>query len=216
VSDEVLDRFVQRALSRREATYGNEIRRLMDAALALMIRGGASASPSVNEILAEAGVSKDAFYRYFPSKGALIGALLEDGAVRLRSYLAHQMAKESDPERQVRRWVDGVLTQAAGDAATTTRAVLSNASGAEGGALLGRHFASGPLAGLLHEPFARLGSPTPQLDAAVAAHGTLGVVSDHVAAGTTPSAEEGERLVDFYLAAAGSRSRSASPGTGAS
>jgi AcrR family transcriptional regulator len=202
VSDEVLDRFVQRALSRREATYGNEIRRLMDAALTLMIRGGTSASPPVNDIIAEAGVSKDAFYRYFPSKGALIGALLEDGALRLRGYLAHQMAKESDPERQVRRWVEGVLTQAVGEAATTTRAVLASASGADGGPLLGRHFASGPLASLLHEPFAALGSPAPRVDAALAAHGTLGFVADHVSAGTTPSEEEAERLIEFYLAAA--------------
>ena len=84
------------------------------------------------------------------------------------------MAKESTPEGQVRRWVRGVLAQADKDIAATTLAVLWNASALGGGPAAGRHFASAPLASLLREPFAALGSTAPELDAALAAHATLG------------------------------------------
>ena len=83
--------------------------------------------PRVADIVAAAGLSNDAFYRHFPSKDALVAALLEDGTERLQSYLAHQMAKEATPEGKVRRWVEGVLAQAADeDIAATTLAVLWN------------------------------------------------------------------------------------------
>ena len=88
------------------------------------------------------------------------------------------MAKESTPEGQVRRWVRGVLAQADKDIAATTLAVLWNASALGGGPAAGRHFASAPLSSLLREPFAALGSSAPDLDAALAAHATLGLLSD--------------------------------------
>ncbi len=73
----------------------------------LMARCGTTSRPRVADIVAAAGLSNDAFYRHFSSKDALVAAILEDGTERLTSYLAHQMAKEPTPERQVRRWVDG-------------------------------------------------------------------------------------------------------------
>ncbi len=94
--------------------------------------------------MAEAGLSNEAFYRHFKSKDALVTAILEDGGERLRSYLAHQMAKEATPEGQVRRWVEGVLAQADEDIAATTLAVLWNGGSAGGGLAAGRHFASAP------------------------------------------------------------------------
>ena len=103
-----------------------EVRRLLDAALEVMRRCGTTSRPRVADIVAAAGLSNDAFYRHFRSKDALVAALLEDGAERLRSYLAHQMAKDSAPEPQVRRWVEGVLSQAA---TTTSRRRRSRCCG---------------------------------------------------------------------------------------
>ena len=137
--------------------------------------------------MAAAGLSNEAFYRHFQSKDALVTALLEDGRERLRSYLAHQLAKEATPERQVRRWVEGVLAQAHGDIAATTLAVLWNGGSVGGGLAAGRHFASAPLASLLHEPFAALGSEAPEFDAALAAHATLGKLSDCLWQGVEPA-----------------------------
>jgi AcrR family transcriptional regulator len=201
VTDDVLGRVVQRALSRRGETYEEEVRRLMRAGLEVMVRCGTSASPRVADIVAAAGLSNDAFYRYFPSKGALVGALLEDGAAQLRSYLAHQMAKATTPQERVRRWVEGVLTQARGEVAATTRAVMWNAPTAGSEAPYGRHFASDVLAELLVDPFTELGSGAPALHARLAAHAALGVLSDHVWAGTEPTDGDREQIVAFCLAA---------------
>ena len=202
MNEDVLGRVVQRALSQRGVTYEEEVRRLMQAGLEVMLRCGTSASPRVSDIVAAAGLSNDAFYRYFPSKGALVAALLEDGAEQLRSYLEHQMAKEPTPEGQVRRWVEGVLTQARGEVAATTQAVMWNAPTAGSGAPYGRHFASEALAGLLAAPFAELGGADPELNARLAAHATLGALSDHVWAGTEPSDADREQIVAFCLASA--------------
>ncbi len=125
--DDVAGRIVRRTLAKREDQYASEVRRLLDAALEVIRRCGTSSRPRVADIVVEAGLSNDAFYRHFRSKDALVTAILEDGGERLQSYLAHQMAKESTPEGQVRRWVPGVLAQADKDIAATTLAVLWNA-----------------------------------------------------------------------------------------
>jgi len=112
----------------------------------------------VADIVATAGVSNDAFYRHFASKDALVGAILEDEMIRLASYLSHQMAKESTPEDKVRRWVEGVLSQATDDdIASTTLAVLWNAGSVGSGFGAGPLSASTPLSKLMRDLFALLG-----------------------------------------------------------
>jgi len=197
----VAGRIVRRTLAKRESDYADEVRRLLDAALDLMRRFGTTSRPRVADIVAAAGLSNDAFYRHFKSKDDLVTAILEDGGERLRSYLAHQLAKEPTPEGQVRRWVRGVLAQAHGDSAATTLAVLWNGSTAGGGLAAGRHFASAPVASLLHGPFAALGSDSPELDAALAAHATFGMLSDCLWQQSEPRRAEVERVADFCLRA---------------
>ena len=192
---------MRRSLAKREGEYAGEVRRLLDAALAVMHDRGTTSRPRVADIVAAAGLSNDAFYRHFRSKDDLVNALLEDGAERLRGYLSHQMAKARTPEARVRRWVEGVLAQADGDVATATLAVLWNGSGADGGQAAGRHFASAPLASLLYEPFTQLGCDDPELDAALAAHATLGLLSDCLWRGEKASRAETDRVVDFCLRA---------------
>ena len=99
----------------------------------------------------------------------------------------------------MRRWVGGVLAQADEDIAATTLAVLWNASALGGGPAAGRHFASAPLSSLLHEPFAALGSTAPELDAALAAHATLGLLSDCLWQQVQPTRAEVERVTAFCL-----------------
>lgn len=164
-----------------------------------MRRCGTTSRPRVSDIVDEAGLSNEAFYRHFPSKDALVAAILEDGAQRLRSYLAHQMAKEKTPEGKVRRWVVGVLSQAEGEVAVTTRAVTWNAGSVGEGFTSGGHFASGPLAELLEEPFASLGSDDPTLHSSLATHAVLGILSDHLWRRTSPSRHDMEGLTEFCL-----------------
>jgi AcrR family transcriptional regulator len=88
--------------------------------------------PRVADIVAAAGLSNDAFYRHFPSKDALVAALLEDGAERLAQYTAHQMSKETSPEDQVRRWVEAVLSPRPAGAVTSSRPAAPSGTAARG------------------------------------------------------------------------------------
>lgn len=196
--NDVATRIAQRTLADREAGYSAEVRRLLDAGREVMRRKGAGKRATVAEIIGEAGLSNEAFYRHFPSKDALVAAILEDGTQRLRSYLAHQMAKDDDPGAQVRRWVEGVLSQAVDEeVAATTLAVLWNAGGA--GDRLGSSAASAPLAELLVEPFVALGSSRAELHASLAGHAVIGLLGDHLWAGTRPSPAEVDDVADAIL-----------------
>ena len=199
---EVTGRIVRRSLAKRESEYAAEVRRLLDAALELIGRGGTTTKPRVADIVAASGLSNDAFYRHFKSKDDLVAAILEDGAERLRSYLAHQMAKSATPDGQVRQWVKGVLAQADPDIAAATLAVLWNGGIAGGGLAAGRHFASTPLASLLTEPFRELGSTSPDLDAALAAHATLGMLSDYLWRHVVPTRADIDHITAFCVRAA--------------
>jgi AcrR family transcriptional regulator len=196
---DVAARIAADTLAKRGPDYTNEVRRLLDAALAIMSEHGTTARARVADIVAAAGVSNDTFYRHFSSKDALVVALLEDGTDRLASYVAHQMSKEEAPERKVRRWVEGVLSQTREEAASTTLAVLWNGSSIGTGVTAGRHSASVPLAALLLEPFAALGSTTPELDACLVAHATLGKVADYLWARTRPGRGEIEHITEFCI-----------------
>ncbi len=208
--NEVSARIADRALETKRAGYEEEIRRLIDAGRAVMRRNGVARRSRVADIVAEAGLSNEAFYRHFPSKDALVAAIIDDGAERLRSYLDHQMAKDDDPAGQVERWVRGVLHQAADqDAAATTLAVLYNAGAASGQP--GPSPASAPLSTLLRGPFATLGCPDPDLAATLVGHAVVGRLGDHLWNGTRPHEAEVTRVVAFALAAGSGSAGQAAP-----
>lgn len=198
---DVAARIAAQTMARRGMDYTGEVRRLLDAAYEVIERGGTGSRARVADIVAAAGLSNDAFYRHFASKDALVAALIEDGAHRLASYVAHQMAKETTPEGQVRRWVAGVLSQASGRTASATLAVLWNGSGLDGGEAPAARDATAPLARLLHAPLALIGSPSPDLDAVLVAHAVVGRMSAHLWGRTRPSAQEVEQVTDFCVAA---------------
>jgi AcrR family transcriptional regulator len=200
-SNSVAEVIARQKLAKREAQYASEVRRLIDAGREVMHACGTTSSPRVADIVAAAGLSNDAFYRHFPSKEALVAAIIEDGASRLESYLAHQMAKESTPEGQVRAWVRGVMSQAADDdIAATTRAVLWNGARISDGLGPTRPSHAATLAQPLREPFAELGSDDPSADAALAAHATIGKLSDSLGERIRPTAKQIDHIVDFCLA----------------
>ncbi len=200
----VSSRFADRAVQAKRADSVDHVQRLIDAGRTVMRRNGVDRRSRVADIVEEAGLSNEAFYRHFPSKDALIAAILEDGAVRLRTYLAHQMDKDADPVGQVSRWARGVLHQAEDDdAAATTLAVLYNAGASVGQP--GPSPASAPLSSLLHEPFAALGCVDPELAATLVGHAVVGRLGDHLWNGTRPDEAEAAQVVAFAVAAAGPR-----------
>jgi AcrR family transcriptional regulator len=196
----VAARVARQTLEKRGPDYTHEVRRLLDAALETMGQCGTDSRPRVADIVAAAGLSNEAFYRHFASKDELVAAVLEDGAQRLAGYLEHQMDKAATPEAKVRRWVEGVLSQADEAIAATTLAVLWNGGAVSRGGASGRHFATEPIAALLREPLAALGSAHPELDATLAAHATLGRLEDHLWQRTTPTRAEIDAITAFFLA----------------
>ena len=100
-----------RTLRDRSDAYAGEIRRLLDATYAVMRRTG-ELDPRVSDIVAEAGLSNQAFYRHFPSKDELLVAVLADGQRRLVATLDERMRDAAPGAPRVRAWVEVVLAQA--------------------------------------------------------------------------------------------------------
>src|ERR1700753_2416388 len=103
---------VERALDDRQREATEEVERILAAAVRVMDRV-APEPPRVSDIVTEAGSSNKAFYRYFAGKDDVILAVMERGVAMVDSYMEHQMTKESTPEGQVRRWIEGALAQVA-------------------------------------------------------------------------------------------------------
>jgi AcrR family transcriptional regulator len=116
-----IDQAVDRSLRGRREAATNEITRLVDAALVLIQRSG-QLEPRVSEIVEQAGLHNQAFYRHFRSKHELLVAVLDQGIALLAGYLAHRMERAASPVEQVRAWLAGVCEQALSlEAAAATR-----------------------------------------------------------------------------------------------
>jgi AcrR family transcriptional regulator len=204
----VVARLAQRAMARREAGYADEVRRLLDAGLEVMRRSGTTSSPRVADIVRAAGLSNDAFYRHFAGKEELVTAILEAGAERLVGYLGHQMAKATTPEDRLRRWVEGVMAQAADpEVAESTRAVLWNGSRVGDASRADTSATYAPLAVLLHEPLAALANRDPERDAAVIVQAVMGRMQDFLWRRVQPTPGDVDHLAAFVLAAVTHSSR---------
>jgi AcrR family transcriptional regulator len=199
---QVVGRRAQRALRRRQEAYSDEVRRLIAAGTEVMRRFGTTRSPRVADILDDAGLSRDAFYRHFASKEDLVEAIVEVGAMRLVSYLDHQMGKVESPEEKIRQWVRGVMSQATDpDVACTTRAVLWNGSRV---AYRTESFDSvAVLSDLLIEPLAAVSSPDPRRDARTIGFAVMGQLRAALGEATTPNDADVEHLVHFCQSAVG-------------
>jgi AcrR family transcriptional regulator len=201
----------QTAAVRHRPDYVGEVAALLDAARRVISATGTTAKARVADIVAEAGLSNDAFYRHFPSKDALVAALVEDGAERVAAAVGRGMAEEPSAEGRVRRWLESMLGLVDESKATSTLAVLWNSSNLNASIPTGDHAALAPLAALLHEPFRALGSARPELDAELVAHAVLGRVGRHLWARTHPTGDEADHLRRFCLSTARLSGSSATP-----
>jgi AcrR family transcriptional regulator len=148
---------VERALDDRQREATEEVERILAAAVRVIERV-APDPPRVSDIVAEAGSSNKAFYRYFAGKDELILAVMERGVAIVESYLQHQMAKESDPRDQIARWIEGTLAQVADPEllSKSRAAALQMSTGNNWGAVDKEMMR--PLRELLIEPISSLGS----------------------------------------------------------
>jgi AcrR family transcriptional regulator len=194
-------RAVERTVSGRRAEYQREMARIVDATFELIQRTG-TVDPSMRKILAEAGLSTQAFYRYFTSKDELMLALLDVGRRRLLATLERRMQRSSGPADQVRAWIEGVLAQAS-DPAVAARTRPWVASEQRLAELFPDEQQSSIdlLVGLLDGPIGKLrGDKGAAHDAATLTYRlTFATLQAHLGAGTKPSARDTESLVQFCL-----------------
>ena len=126
VAGPLIHRAVARSLARRQASYADEVERIVAATYEVIERTG-SLDPTMRDILRQSGISTQAFYRHFRSKDELLLALLDDGRRQLSSYLGPPMAKADTAEGKLRAWIEGVMAQASDEtAAAKTRPFLAN------------------------------------------------------------------------------------------
>lgn len=203
--EHLADRAVERTVAGRRAEYSAEMRRIVETTFSLVERTG-SLDPSMREILAETGLSTQAFYRYFSSKDELMLALLDDGRRRLVETLQRRMARSTDPRAQLQAWIEGVLAQTANaNAAARTRPwILSEQRLAE---LFPQEQQASVdlLVGLLRDPIAHLRGARKRRDTGADTTATLiyqltfAVMRAHLVAGTKPDPAESKALVAFCL-----------------
>ena len=113
--DEVQLSLVEAAISRGldecRPAAADDISRAIQAAYRLIERDE-SAELKMRDLLTEAGLSTQQFYKYFASKDDFITALLEDGGQQLLGYLEHQVAKKTVPRDRIEACLNGLLAQA--------------------------------------------------------------------------------------------------------
>jgi AcrR family transcriptional regulator len=193
----VEERLADAALAERRGQYAAEVRRLIDAAFAVM-RATGDIDPQVRDIVRTAGLSNQAFYRHFASKDALMLAVLADGQRQLVEYLQQRVAAAPDPEMQVTHWIEGVLAQARNPAAAeATRPFAMN------GARLADRYPD-DLAATRAELVSTLAPSVQALggtdeDARFVCDLALTRMNDAIAHRRRPSAAEVRRLVAFCL-----------------
>ncbi|OBH14311.1 TetR/AcrR family transcriptional regulator [Mycobacterium sp. E3247] len=189
---------VERALDDRQREATEEVERILAAAVRVMERV-APEPPRVSDIVAEAGTSNKAFYRYFAGKDDLILAVMERGVGIVVSYLEHQMAKESEPRERVARWIEGTMAQVADPhLISMSRAAAGQMSPRTNWSAVDQEMLR-PLRDLLVEPVAALGSSDVERDVEAVFSCTAATMRRYVGSADRPGSDDITHLVGFCL-----------------
>lgn len=152
---------VRRSLTPRQEAASRDVDRLIRAGRELITQG---APARVADIVTAAGLSNDAFYRYFRSKSDFVDAVVEEGSQRLLNYLRHKMSAAQTPDGALRAGIAAVLNQAVNpEIGAATRNVVA-AGGGRSHAPKVREDLEFALADVLAGPIRELGSTDPERD----------------------------------------------------
>jgi AcrR family transcriptional regulator len=160
--------------------------------------------PRVGDIVREAGLSNQAFYRHFASKQALLVAVLDEGVRILASYLGHCMQAAPSAGERVCAWLRGLLEQALSPAAAraTRPFVLARARLAEAHpqeVAESERQLTELVREALREAFVsgELPAADPDGDAETLYQLAMGWLQARLCDGRPPDRRDAERLVDF-------------------
>jgi AcrR family transcriptional regulator len=189
---------VERALDDRQREATEEVERILAAAVRVMERV-APEPPRVSDIVAEAGSSNKAFYRYFAGKDDVILAVMERGVAIVVSYLQHQMAKEPTPAARVQRWIEGALAQVADPHLISMSRAAAGQVSTTGDWRAADDEILRPMRDLLTEPVTALGSNDIARDADAVFHCTATSMRRYLDSAQRPSPDDVDHLVRFCL-----------------
>jgi len=185
---------VDRALDERHREASEEVERILAAAVRVMQRVAPEA-PRVDDIVAEAGSSKKAFYRYFAGKDDLLLAVMERGIGIVTSYLDHQMAKAAGPQAKIASWIEGALAQVSDPhLISMSRAVVQQMTRTDP-----IEDIMAPLRDLLVGPVTEAGGTDPQRDAEAIFELTIATMRRYVGSHRQPDPADRAHLVRFCL-----------------
>jgi AcrR family transcriptional regulator len=219
MTETVARRALERSAADRHAAYVDDVRRIVDATYRLIERTG-GLDPSLREVLAEAGLSTQSFYRLFRSKDELMLVLLDDGRRKLLGYLEHRMARSTTPPDKVRAWVEGVLAQASNpEAAARTRPFLADQDRLVEQFPHEQQVSVDLLVGLLVEPLrempdagsrpdARRSAAAARRDAEAVYRLVFATLHDHLARRRPVTTDDADHLVGFVLRGVGATTSS--------
>ena len=189
---------VERALDDRQRGATEEVERILAAAVRVMERVAPEA-PRVSDIVAEAGSSNKAFYRYFAGKDELILAVMERGVAIVVSYLQHQMDKEFSPQDKIARWIEGTLAQVAEpDLISKSRAAAGQMSANTNWRTVDQEM-MWPLRDLLTDPVAALGSSDVERDVEAVFCCTAATMRRYLGSAERPAPDDIAHVVQFCL-----------------
>ena len=199
-------RAVDRSLESRRAAAEDEVDRLISAAFRIIERTG-HLEPKASDILAEAGLSNQAFYRHFQGKHALLVAVLDDGIQSLADYLAARMTETKGPVEAVREWILGMAAQtqdpvgaAASRPFALARGRLAESFPAE--VAESERRVTAPLRETLRQArdAGHMPCVVPEVEAEALYHLMMGWVEARLVEGRIPSSSEVTQLQAFILA----------------
>lgn len=195
------ERAVRRRVAAMEESAQSDVRALMAAGLRLMIAGSGRRGPRVADIVAEAGLSNDSFYRYFAGKDALVEAIVDQGARAVVSFVRHRMSAARTPAEQFRAGISAIMRQVSdADLATKTRAVLSNSTGLSPDSLPLLVTLVDSLTELFTAPVTALGADDPVRAARTVAGAAVAAMQYHLLTEQVPDRRDLEYLSTFLLA----------------
>lgn len=102
------ERVAERSTESARKRASDEVGRLVAAGLAVLRRSGV-AGLTVNDVLAEAGLSTRAFYRNFASKDELVLAVFEHDSRRSLERLRDAVGAKRSPRTGFEAWLDETL-----------------------------------------------------------------------------------------------------------
>jgi len=202
LTEDLARRAIERSTGDRRITYAQEIERIIEATYQIIEKTG-SFDPSLREILKLTKLSNQTFYRYFQSKDELLVVVLDDGRRQIVDYLKHRMSLTTNPEDQIRAWIEGVLAQAKDPvAASRTRPFVVSPERLVEAFPDEMRTSRNRLVEILADAMSRRrDAPAVEIwrDAEAVYHLTFGTLHEHLSRRSAPDADEVEHAVQFVL-----------------